>query len=80
MHPPEAHGPAGRSDTAQQQRHYFEILYGQLHRDDCEHLANGCATMKTPAGLARERFTPSQNDSSRLNYGLVVVVVVSFVS
>jgi hypothetical protein len=64
MHPPEAHDPAGRSDTAQHQRHYFEILHGKLHRGDCENLADGCATMKTPGVFARGRFSFSQDDSS----------------
>ena len=29
MHPPEAHGPANRSDAAKYERHCFEVLHAE---------------------------------------------------
>ena len=66
MHPPEAHGPADRSDATQHERHYFEIVHGKLRNNDSENPLDACTTMKAPAILAAgvsvlaKRFEPLQ--------------------
>jgi hypothetical protein len=79
MHPPEADGPADRSDAAQNERHCFEILHVKLRYDDCENPQDAGVTIKNARGPAAG-VSVSADDSRRCNYGLVVVVVVSFVS
>ena len=51
MHPPEAHGPAGRSDAAHHQRQWFEIVHGKLRHCDCENPLAASAAMKAPVIL-----------------------------
>ncbi len=57
MHPPEADGPADRSDAAQHQRHCFEILQGKLHHDDCENPLDACCDNEIARGPRRGRFS-----------------------